>query len=168
MKKKTIVMSFLLIVIVALVIPVAGFLFLLFFPLEPETKGKIFEAMKIIDLKKLPKGRFQKVSMIGGYEGRVFFEVPADKMAEFEANFRKRVQSATSSKGIEGCIPVAELRIQTDKGKYFAYIDYHDYGITIYRRSLFHRGFSSSELRKVFYDAGLKYSNEIKNNVNQP
>jgi len=105
-----------------------------------------------------PKGRFQKVNIVTPISGQILFEIPSDKMGEFEANFRKCVQSAISSKGVSGCIPVAALRIQTDKGKYFAYIDCDDYGVTIYRSSLFHRGFSSSELRKVFYDAGLKYT----------
>jgi len=175
MKKKTVIISFLLIIIAALAIPVAGFLFLVYFPLEPETKGKICEAIKIIDLKKLPKGHFQKVSIVtsdfGGYEERVVFEVPADKMKEFEADFRRCVQNALPLEGYICCIsPV--LKIQTENGEYWADICYDDYDVTIQRSSFFHRGFSSSELRKVFYDAGLKYRSELQpaqeKEANQP
>jgi hypothetical protein len=172
MKKKTIIIISLLIVIIAIAIPVTGFLLLAFYPWEPETKGKIVEAIKIIDLKNLPKGRFQKVSIatndFDGYKGRIFFEVPADKMIEFEADFRRYVQNAMPLEGIITCLP-DKLRIQTGKGKYSADICYDDYGVIIQRSSFFHRGFSSSELRKVFYDAGLKYSaGYSQKEVNEP
>jgi len=158
MKKKIIIISSL---IVILAVPVAVFLFLLF--TQPLFASKVLELCKIIDLRKnLPEGRFQKVSIVASdfsgkdYEGFVIFEVPADKMAEFEAGFRKCVQNATPLKGILTCLP-DELRIQAEKGKYSAYICCDDDVVVIYG-GFFHRGFISSELRKGFYNAGLKYT----------
>jgi hypothetical protein len=160
MKKKIIIIISLLTAVL-----LAVFLFLLF--TQPLFASKVFELCKVIDLRKnLPKGHFQKVSIVsvtpisGGkdYE-HLHFEVPADKMREFEVGFRKYIQSAIPLNGDLGCIPVRALRIQADKGKYFAYIEYNDKDILIYG-GFFHRSFRSKELRKVFQDAGLKYDNE--------
>jgi len=180
MKKKTIIRFSLLITIIVFAIPVVGFLFLVYFPLEPETKGKICEAIKFIDLKKLPKGRFQKVGIVSitpisdqrNYE-QIIFEVPADKMTEFETGFRRCVQNAMPLEGIITCIS-PKLKIRTEKGKYSAYIYCDDNSVIVFGGTLFHRGFSSGELRKVFYDAGLKYdsekqpAHEREKDVNQP
>jgi hypothetical protein len=103
----------------------------------------------------LPKGQFQKVSI--EVDNYIIFEVPADKMAEFEVGFRREVQNATPLKGILCCLS-PELKIKTGKGKYSAYICYDDDDVTIYGNDIFERGFVSRELRKVFYDAGLKYT----------
>ena len=169
MKKKIIIISLSIIVFL-----LAVFLFLLF--TQPLVISKVFELCKIIDLRKnLPKGQFQKVSIVSVFpisgskdEEYVLFEVPADKMKEFETGFRRYVQSAITLKGILGCLP-PELRIQADKGKHFAYICHDDDEVIIYG-GFFHRGFRSKELRKVFYDAGLKYTAEVpkEKEANQP
>lgn len=166
MKKKFIALYSL---IVIFAIPAAASLFLVFFPLSPSAKSKIFESLKIIDLKNLPKGQFQKVSIKDG--NYIIFEVPADKMAEFEIDFRKCVQNATPLKGILCCLS-PELKIKTEKGKYSAHICYDD-NVAIYGNDIFERGFVSRELRKVFYDAGLKYTSEDlkplkEKDVNEP
>jgi len=159
--KKIIIISSLIVVIA---VPVAAFLFLFF--TQPLFASKVFELCKVIDLRKnLPSGNFQKVSIgesdFSGkdYQGLVFFEVPADKMTEFESDFRRCVQNATPLKGILCCLS-PELKIKTEKGKYSAYICYDDDDVTIYGNDIFERGFRSRELRKVFSDAGLKYDSE--------
>jgi len=175
MKKKTLIISLLIII---LAIPVAAFLFLLF--TQHLFAWKVFELCKVIDLRKnLPSGNFQKVSIVwlpqigsGKKIEEIIFEVPADKMKEFEAGFRRDVQSAIPLKGDPGRIFVDVLRIQADNGKYSAYIDCENKGVLIYGGP-FHRGFISKELRKVFYDAGLKYTSggptpPRKKDVNEP
>jgi hypothetical protein len=158
--KKTVIISSL---IVVFAVPVAFFLFLVFF-CPPSIGSKIVELCRVIDLREnLPAGRFQKVSIVlpinKNYE-EVIFEVPPDKMAEFEAGFRKYVQNAMPlNTPLSGGI--YELRIKAEKGKYSAYINYYDNTVTI-NGDYFHRGFRSKELRKVFYDAGLKYNLEYK------
>jgi len=106
MKKKIIIISLSIIVFL-----LAVFLFLLF--TQPLVISKVFELCKIIDLRKnLPKGQFQKVSIVSVFpisgskdEEYVLFEVPADKMKEFETGFRRYVQSAITLKGILGVCP---------------------------------------------------------------
>jgi hypothetical protein len=173
MKKKIIIISSLIVVIA---IPVAVFLFLFF--TQPLFASKVFELCKVIDLREnLPKGQFQKVSIVsvtpisGGkdYE-QIIFEVPSDKIKEFEAGFRRCVRDAQPIKGAVGCIG-SDLRILADKGKYFAKIVETDDRVIIYG-GFFHRGLRSKELRKVFYDAGLEYTaggtKEREKEVNEP
>ncbi|MBN1788143.1 MAG: hypothetical protein JW806_07080 [Sedimentisphaerales bacterium] len=133
---------------------------LLFLSHHPRIVGEIFEHCKVIDLRKnLPKGRFQKVSIvlpINKNTEYVSFEVPDDKMEEFEAGFRRCVRDAHPIKGFPHCLN-PDLRIVADKEEFFVEIGYSDEGVAIYG-GFFHRGFSSRELRKVFYGAGLEYS----------
>jgi hypothetical protein len=152
MKKKIIIISS------SIVVLAAGFLFLL--STQPLFEN-ISKLCKVIDLRKtLPEGHFQKVSIVdaGDYD-YVIFEVPADKVKEFEVGFRKSAPNAKPIRGNEGCGPAEVLRIQAEKGKYSAYICYAGDEVIVYG-GFFHRGFVSRELRKVFYDAGLKYNSE--------
>jgi hypothetical protein len=163
MIKKKITLIYLLI---GVTLAVLLFLFLFRFFTQPLFATKVFELCQDDLRENLPKGHFQKVSIVwvpqigsGKKIEEIIFEVPADKMKEFEAGFRKCAQSAIPLKGDPGRIIVDALRIQADRGKYSACIDYDDKEILIYG-GFFHRGFISKDLRKVFYDAGLKYDSE--------
>ena len=127
----------------------------------------------INDLRKeLPREEFTKVSIVSVTPSKdkdielVLFEIPDSKMKRFEEGFWRCIKSATPT--TIQFLKAVQLRIQTTNGKYTAYIYYDDNEITFYN------SLKSKELRKVFYNAGLKYSSErqdvqeIGKEVNQP
>lgn len=156
MKKKIIITS----LSIALFLG-AALLFFVYHPSSHKVLWKIMNFCRVVDLRKnLPKGEFRNVSIVQAYPKMkneyICFEVPADKMKEFEAGFRRCIQDAILVKGIICCLG-SELRIQTDKEKYCAYICWDDDEIT-FLDGIFHHGMRAKELRKVFYNAGLKYT----------
>ena len=102
-----------------------------------------------------PEGRFlaAKIVYIDPYskDRDIFFTVPTDKMEQFEKGFRESMQNAEQPyMGRINMWKMYRLEIITEKKTYKVYIEWT--GEKVY----FENGMESKDLRKVFYDVGLK------------
>ncbi len=102
-----------------------------------------------------PEGRFlaARIVYIDPYskDRGIFFTVPTDKMEQFEKGFRESMQNAEQPyMGRINMWKMYRLEIITEKKTYKVYIEWT--GEKVY----FENGRESKDLRKVFFDVGLK------------
>jgi len=107
----------------------------------------------------MPKGNFLEARIVdldfNGKERSGWFEIPNDRIREFEEKFRKCIEKARSDKRLTpvGIMKMNQLRIITDKGKYAMYVIWTDDYMLFDGR---YRTLESKDMRQLFFEMGLK------------
>lgn len=126
------------------------------------------DSWKIIDLRRsMPKGNFLEAKIVGvDFNGKEtdqgWFEIPRDRIREFEKRFRECVEKARIENLLAptGMIRMEKLKIITDKGRYAMYLEWTDDEMIFDGSWRNWRTLKSKEMRQLFLEMGLRKNAE--------